>query len=721
MNEKSFQCIPGMEYRLPLNPNLKPIISLRIEEDCGHNSIKTRCLNCGDVSTYSKNQLQDRKVYLCKACGKRSVYTKRFANLIVEKIKEEGNNVYAVCTCKDCGATADYEVDKLYRGIIANCRHCIAGIKKGKKIQNFIVNKIIVTKTDTKIIYKVHLECSKCNKVVLETDPENIIKALKENISLDKYAKCDCFNKMKDPSRVNKETEAPKPVKQAIKVKVPSETDLFTNIELKEGTTDKVVATCRNCEIRKTYNLSYILDDGVCSICRDLRENDAVAYKPITDSDIRRARLTAEGEAHVVKMKKRYALTVTDTKLINNDYIASLKSKSDYIPSIFCKCNNCGIETKYSATRLDSDIKNCKVCNFEILLYSKVGFKGSEDYRYIKSFEFVNNKVSINTQCNSCGTIVRMSKDDVLNNTLGACPVCAFRKGAGKNLDSEVVGHLFGTAEPENINNYTKIGKYIVVKYTRNTLKSDKTNITYNIKAICSDCGRVVTGPFKNINDFDEQYGNGNCERCSTLESSVKNYINNNNWIGYIKNCRVIQSVFTENSIKKAETKCLLCGDIKVIPLTVFLNSNTAVCDNCRDNVVLMRCPSCNNLHDIKITLSELYSDNDNLDKDILFSRKLLCPVTKKTNKLSQLKLYQEEQSRLDFLRSNYSELGDLYEVPGNPDLVMSTEKYYTGTDGEKYNTCYCKKHNKFLTLKEDEAIVYDHLYCADTRMRGYM
>ena len=194
------------------------------------------------------------------------------------------------------------------------------------------------------------------------------------------------------------------------------------------------------------------------------------------------------------------------------------------------------------------------------------------------------------------------------------------------------------------------------------------------------------------------------------------NYINNNNWNGYIKNCRIVEKVFEEDGIKKANIKCLLCGDTVTVPLTVFLYSDYCICEKCRDTKIIMRCPSCKQIHDNGLTLGQLYNDNS----DSKIESRITCPVTNKKTAISVYRHYQEEQSRLDFLLTNYLELDDIEKVPGDSGLIRSNSKYYEGTDGEKYYTCYCEKHNKFMTLKEDEMASYEHLYCADTRMFGY-
>lgn len=707
-----FDCQQGSIYRIPNSNLIKAMVELEIGSNLGHNSIETRCLKCGKIDTYSKSDITNYRVYMCKTCGKETIYANRYARLKLEKVIDKDKSPKAVCKCLDCNSVNEYDLENLLLGKVSKCKSCIAGLVAQHEYGK-VTYQGIKRNDDNKIL--AFIKCKECNKV--STPFIDIAVQEYKNNKLDTLRTCGCVagaNKTKSATKILSRAAADNrqntqninrytPAKNN-KYAIPLETDNFKNIK---DIGKEVIATCKNCGITDTYRHNHIIDGEPCRFCDGLMVGDLVAHKQISDEEIARAKLSKDGEEHVRKMGSKFKLTVSNIGQMANEFEITPKHK--FIPRVTCKCNNCGDEDEYKVKDINNGTCKCKTCDFNIIVGSTFGSEVRHRKKEVIAFKHINNKIIIDMQCLTCGTKISTEKIEFNYAKDEICPICSY-KDAHKESES-IIGNIFGSSDVKEVNGYTLVGKQLVLNKMFSQGK-------VRVKCQCIECGYTNEILCNNYDtDFIARFKNGRCNRCESLTSGTRNYINNNNWIGYVKNCRVVEDTFTEDGILKAKIKCMLCGDILVTPLIVFVYSDNCVCSKCRDKKIDIKCPSCKKMHDNNITLADLYRD----ESSETIAKKLICPVTKSKVAISHFRHYQESQSRLDFITRNYSDLGDIEEVPGYSGLIKSTEKYYVGTDGEKYYTCYCTRHNKFMTLKDDEMAGYDHLYCADSRMFGYM
>ena len=676
---KLFECVVGAEYRfIPSNPTVR----LRIDENLGHNSIKTTCMDCGKVDTYAKSELESGKVYLCKHCGKNATYKNQYVDFKILRIFEhEKYGMVVEFSCNKCKKHTLHRLESVMAGNVTRCKHCESSespIRKGVTFGRFEVTQIGTLKSGAK---GAELTCKKCGMKVVK-HVEDLTKLYKDGKEIESLIKCKC--------------------NQGIDIEKLRENTNFKTIEKsKNNNIEDCYAVCKDCGYKSIYKRSYILDGGTCKACKNsVKIGARVIVKKDVDRNLKYA-LSDRGRQHLKDINNTFILAVSEKfkyEKIRND-------RGQYKLNLRCKCNNCNVVSDYELDSLGDiplDIKKCQVCDFDIPLGSLIG--SSRDKMEVIGFEFDNNRRTyVKLRCVTCGVEKKIRKSDVKN--FEGCDLCIAQRKYNISSDSKIVGNIHKITRSSKLDSkFKQIGQYILYNEVSNK------GIT-STKARCCQCGFNDDGDFDSKELLVSHYLNTPCKKCDYLMKETKNYINNNNWVGYIKNSHIIKDIIDNGDYKAARIECLLCHKETTVPLTVFISSERFVCDSCLDTEVILRCPVCKGIHSDNITLRQLYSQDETY---------ITCPVKNEKVPVSKFRLAHETQSKLDYFFDNY-DLGEVDEVPGNSDLIKSKDKFYIGTDGEKYYTCYCKKHNKLITLREDEMMTYDHSFCADTRMFGYL
>lgn len=671
----TYNIIDGGIYKLPVDSQY-PLIFLKDLKNLGHNSVKGTCANCGYTDTYSKSDLQECKVYMCKHCNS-AVYKRGFATLQIMKVtNRQDGKVIASCKCKDCGRTDDYDFNKIMAGKVLRCRHCFKGAKLGTPVGTNYINRIEVNKTDiTKSM--VYLRCGKCKKDVMQaTVYELLIQKNRAVIG----ARCkDCYKPKEQPLS--------KP-----KVSIPKENDSYKNIS--DAGMNKVYATCKNCGYTGTFSTKHVIDEESCPACRFIEKGFTVCQEPMNKKILAR-NYNDTGKNIILKNKSKFSLTVSDMKNVAKQYKMSRKS------SALCTCNTCNQSDTYDIVSIsgeDALKQTCKVCGYKYIL----GTVYDEDLRthsslFISDISRFKERPYATLKCTKCGSEVKTPLSSVDIVAPNGCESCKIR--ARYKITNAKFGTIFDI-DDETSTDYQLVGTYMVLS---NTAADNKRRIV----AQCTECGNIIDAEFKDFDDFISTVEAG-CKQCNSFAKQTKNYINNNNWVGYIKHCKKTTDVIDRGNVKIAVTKCLMCGKVKEIPLTTFVLASKIVCDSCIDKKVVIKCPICNGIHNIELTVRDIY-DTD---------KQAICPAKQQRFSMSRCRLAHEHQCKLDYLVQNFPDFDDYTEING---LIKSNSMFYKGTDGNKYNTCYCPEHNKMLTLRDDEILEYQHQFCADSRMYGYM
>lgn len=233
--------------------------------------------------------------------------------------------------------------------------------------------------------------------------------------------------------------------------------------------------------------------------------------------------------------------------------------------------------------------------------------------------------------------------------------------------------------------------------------------LTEKVKIQCIKCGAVKEVSKSALNKL------GTCDNCTKVEKdNNRMLLTNIDWIGKIKNNLKIIHVFEEsNGVKYCNAECLLCHSIHKYALIVFLTQSRIVCSKCAKEQHEAICPACRKMH-IRVSPFEMFVGKD---KEAI---NFICEETGRDVPVEEVAMYQNALLEQDEYCKEYSGKLTLERDINMIEPFASMLKFkehYIGTDGEKYNTYMCKKHHKMISLREDEAVQYQHEYCTDKRM----
>lgn len=419
--------------------------------------------------------------------------------------------------------------------------------------------------------------------------------------------------------------------------------------------------------------------------------------------------------------------------------------------SIECKCLICGEINSYKISDLkNNNILACKSC--------RAGLKIGDiiDTLEITGYTTINGKFSCRCACKKCGKEFalqpavlkqkgfkcRVCNKEVQANTstntsaepnkpfgLGTTPMIRPRVLAKavarpaetkpkpveepkspKKAPKNIVGNLNSfERHPRISQRYGTIGDFIFVEKEQ---RATKTGMRVNelLKGQCIHCG---CSTLKSEKDFEkDEY---KCKKCNKIKEDKRNIIRNGNWVGYIKhNIEVVRTTVDSNGTVIADTKCLACGYEMSLPIVALLTEPDITCLNCGDTKIKMECPLCHKPH-ITTTLRNLYRVSES-------ARYAPCPNRNEEVPYSEIVLEHESKTRLENIRKKYKGYTLAERIPAHEDVpeLFKFQEGYTGTDGERYNTCMCSVHNKLMVLRDDEILAYKHEFCADPRMLPY-
>ena len=688
-----YNIVDGGEYRFPARSK-RPFVYLANLKNNGHNSVTATCAYCKKTDTYAKSDLENIRVFKCKQCNN-SVYRGGFAKLLLTDVTNKADgSIVAACKCLDCGRTADYNFVDLVNSNIKSCKFCLKGYRTGMRIGDYIVTGVSF-KESNPLESLVRFECAKCKS------PSHVTIGSIINVNKSAQSDADKFNNKLRNRPCNK-CSAVKPMvsRSAATAEnntdIPTENEKYTNIKVDARNNTRVIATCKNCGVTANMSKQDVLSMKTCYACRFVTENSQVR-KVKMGSDILNRKFNSIGKKILEESKGYFSLNVDSISDVAKQYKDGKKVE------VGCTCNTCNYSDSYEIKDISGEFKSdvtCKLCGYKHIIGEEFPNIRTGSTLTLASMQKMQGRNMATLKCSKCGASINTEVSSVNNTASIGCTTCNVIKKYNIGNSAEF-GSIFNINNKEHTD-YQIIGTYMILRNENNQGK-------VSVKAQCIECGNIIDRNYDKFDAFVNDVISG-CRACETLKKRTKNYINNNNWVNYIKNCRKINEVIDRDGTKIAVTECLICGDIKEIPLTVFILAEKLVCQNCIDSKVIVRCHVCKGFHELDLTIQDLYNS----------TRDIKCPNTKKSMSIYSIRMSHEKQCKLDYLVSNFPDFGDYVEIPGTG-LIKSTDKYYTGTDGVEYHTCYCEDHNKLLTLTDDEIRSYEHQFCADTRMYGYL
>lgn len=676
----------GGEYKFPVRSN-KPFVYLTNLKNNGYNSVTVTCAYCKNTDTYAKSDLENMKVFKCKKCNS-AVYRSGFAKLLLTDVTNKvDGRIEATCKCLDCGRADVYNFVSIVNNTIKHCKHCIGGYRRGLTIGTYIVDDIKLDSKnilDTVIIFK----CTKCGTQFSATMQSIRNTNLSAKIEEQKFK-----NRLRNmPCQKCYLIKSKREAAESI----PSENDRYCDIKLDSKNSNRVFATCKNCGITTNMSKKDVLDMNTCYACRFVTENSKVR-KVKMGSDILNRKFNNVGKKIIEESKGYFSLNVDSISDVAKQYKDKRKVE------VSCTCSTCNYSDSYEIKDISGEFNSnvtCKLCGYKHIIGEEFPNTRTGSTLTLTSMQKMQSRSKATLKCSKCGANITTDVSDILNRASLGCETCNVVRKYNIGNSAEF-GSIFNVNNKEHTD-YQIVGTYMILKNEVNQGK-------ISVKAQCIECGNIIDRDYDKFDAFVNDVISG-CRACETLKKRTKNYINNNNWVNYIKNCRKINEVIDRDGTKIAVTECLICGDIKEIPLTVFILAEKLVCQNCINSKVIVRCPVCKGFHDLGLTIQDLYNS----------TRDIVCANTKKSMSIYSIRMSHEKQCKLDYLISNFPDFGDYIEIPGTG-LIKSTDKSYVGTDGVEYHTCYCEDHNKLLTLTDDEIRSYEHQFCADTRMYGYL
>lgn len=224
----------------------------------------------------------------------------------------------------------------------------------------------------------------------------------------------------------------------------------------------------------------------------------------------------------------------------------------------------------------------------------------------------------------------------------------------------------------------------------------------------------AICGIAEEFNENSVLNNKCNCKHCAKLLKTKQQPIGSSDWTGYITKCRRVDRVYTtDNNIKMAEMRCLICNCVENIALISVIKDEIQVCDACATKQLVLNCPICEKNH-LKNNLKGLYSE---VKSDII--------CINKNEKIPKEELVDEHDSRVRMqyitkkYRGRYTYKSRLRANGERAQLFIFNEGYI-GTDKKEYSSCMCVEHNKFLCLTEEEQSSYCHEFCDNVRMIPY-
>lgn len=433
--------------------------------------------------------------------------------------------------------------------------------------------------------------------------------------------------------------------------------------------------------------------------------------------------------------------------------------------SVNAMCSRCRQEDVYRASMLrNGQTRTCKRCE-EIYKHNIGDIVGS--YKIYQRLASVDQKYSMLTnkvlplkdirfyfgvECLDCGKKFRIAVDKI--NSKCSCKINSeenkfdmhgikievpeidrtgkkiVKKGflqnstnnSGINQPENGYNDFKGLVNPKSIKDSYKIATFPALKLIGenwiniNEFKSSSVTgaiLTDKIRVQCVKCGftkEVSRSSLKSL---------GKCDNCDRIAKDTNRMILTNiDWVGKIKNNLKIVSVFEEsNGIKYCTAECLMCHSLHKFALIVFLTQSNIVCSNCAKEVHEVICPACRKMH-IKVSPFDMFVGKD---KEAI---EFICNETGRNVPVEEVAMYQNALLEQDEYCKEYSGKLTLDKDINMVEPFASMLKFkehYIGTDGEKYHTYMCKKHHKMISLRDDEAIQYQHEYCTDIRMMAYI